>query len=134
MKARVPLVIAALAAICCASCPSPTSYNSQKRGEYTLGTHSFYYSIIGATTTTAEVAVANTVGGGDDLGIVTLPYTTSTYTVTLTGSAMRADISGTATDAAAMSITLYIYEDGTLLASQASSGTSPLSFDLGAFL
>jgi hypothetical protein len=134
MKARVFPVIAALAAICCTSCPSSTSYNPQRRGEYTLGTHSFYYTIIGATTTTAEVAVTNAVGGGDDLGIVAFPYTTPTYTVTLSGSAMRADISGTAIDAAAISITVYIYEDGTVLASQAFSGNASVPFDLGAFL
>jgi len=137
MKARVFLVIAALAAICCSSCPSSTSYNPQRRGEYTLGTHSFYYTITSATaptTTTAEVTVTNAIDGADDLGILSIPLTTSPYTVTLSGSAMRVDISGTANDSGAINITLYIYEDGTLLASQAFSGTSPLSFDLGAFL
>ncbi len=142
---KIVFALGVLSALCLGACSSAGAGESdQRRTEYTLGSHSFYYTVTGGTATTEliDLSVFNGVGGESQIPVgsasVSLPFTSTTYQVTLTGSFMAVNISGDATDSGTMNLVVSIYEDGTMLATQVFSGTGtvsgPLSFSLTAQL
>jgi ABC-type Fe3+-hydroxamate transport system substrate-binding protein len=140
MRKFVIAIVAILVTLAFTAC-SPTA---DQRGSYTSGTHAFYYTVTvsdkeqkGATLTQLDLID----GSGQKAVIVasaatalTPPYTSPTYTATLSGSTMPIYIEGIATagsgsDAKDMlTITVTAYEDGSVLLSDPFSEASPASF------
>jgi hypothetical protein len=108
------------------SCSS-SSDSSSSTSSTSPKTTSFYYTLTGTgISSVTSCTVVNGSGGTVSLGTVSLPFTSSTYSVTNTASGMSPELTGTFTGSG--SVVSSIYDNtGTLLKQQTYTNASTTS-------
>ena len=95
----------------------------------TSSTHSWYYTVSVSTGSTVDVIYCiNSSGGQDSPGTVTTPWTSPTYSATISSSTPReAIVLASLPSGVAGTITATIYEDGKQVAQVTGTGSGALA-------
>ncbi|MGO8693462.1 MAG: hypothetical protein ACLQMF_07270 [Rectinemataceae bacterium] len=115
---------AALVALAVVGCSNPSGGSDP-----TSSTHSWYYTVSVSTGSTVDVIYCiNSSGGQDSPGTVTTPWTSPTYSATISSSTPReAIVLASLPSGVAGTITATIYEDGKQVAQVTGTGSGALA-------